>query len=341
MIRGISTTFILGPSREWRIEGPVAPPAPVIEAPGAPEPPPAPAGKIGPEIVQLVAPYDAAHFPKRGAIVEHKHDGWRAAWIKGQLLTRTGLPIWNTAHLWPALDALQATYGEPVIFDGEYIECGSFAKTAKACTAGIHAGGPIPGDGVLHLFDAIPVSVWEGREAGLPLVERKRLLAAAIAGLYPCAEPHSLRFVDHWPVASAAAAERIAADIIRAGGEGAVVKDPHSLHYAGRGRAWQKIKTKLTLDLQVIGHGPMKAEPDLLGFILCDYQGRGVKVAHGFTDDERIRLYHYPEKLAGRIAEIEAMEVLDSGALRSARFIRWRDDLGPGDIGGIRGRLGQ
>jgi ATP-dependent DNA ligase len=330
----LSVSFTVAPSREWRIEAPVAPAVPPVEAAVAPVE--RVAGKVGPEIVQLAVPYDPRHFPARGAIVERKHDGLRAVWIKGQLLTRNGLPMWNTAHLWPALNALEAAYGEAVVFDGEYVVNDRFGETAKEWNLHRNAGAPVDGRGVLYLFDAIPVPVWEGRDCGWPLIERKAhlrtvfMLAGDPSGLWP---------VDHWPVASDAAAQRLFNQAAAAGHEGIVIKDPRSLHYAGRGRAWQKLKAGLTLDLQVIGYVPRKDDPAMLGAIICDYQGRGVKVAAGFDDRTRATIMHHPERIAGRIAEIGCMEIMDSGQLRQAVFKDWRDDLGPGEIGLIRGRV--
>lgn len=342
---GPRASFTLPPSRAWSID----PPPPAVVAPEAPplviQTPEgetltgldsrASAGRNpGNELCELAGVYRADLFPRRGAIVERKHDGLRAIWLGGELVTRSGLPIWSSAHLWPQLAILAGWFDVPMMLDCEYVVDDSFAATLKEWNATRGAGGPAPGRGVLWIFDAVPVSAWQGRHDSGPLIDRKRRLRDAMRAV---PQP-GLRYVEHWPVGFAAHAERLGEQAIRAGQEGVLVKDPHALHRAGPSRAWLKIKSKLTLDLQVIGHGPMKGDSDALGFILVDYAGRATRVAAGFGHDERRALYRDIPGFAGSIAEIEAMEIMESGALRSPRFIRWRDDLGPGEIGRIRGR---
>ena len=281
------------------------------------------------EICQLVTDYDPKYLPAGGAIVERKHDGWRAVWLRGELVSRSGATLWSTAHLWPALRELEARFGEPMMFDGEYVVGGSFAVTSAECNGAKNAGAPVEGRGVLHLFDAVPMSVWEGREAGMTLRHRKKTLANRmfVRG--------DLHLVEHFEGSFPEQILNCAMLRIRDGDEGIVIKDPRSLHAAGASRAWMRLKRSLTLDLRVIGHaermrkieGVKGGVPDgVLGSITVDNGGKPVKVGIGFDERERAVLWHHPDRLIGRIAEISAMEITDNGSLRQPRFLRWRDD---------------
>mgnify|MGYP002346066189 CR=1 FL=1 len=279
------------------------------------------------ELCQLVTDYDPKFLPSGGAIVERKHDGWRAIWLRGELVSRSGATLWSTAHLWPALRALEARFGEPMTFHGEYVVDGSFAATSAECNGAKNASAtvaPVEGHGVLHLFDAVPMSVWEGRERGAALVERKHWLKRAL-GTWP---EGGLAFVPHIGLHDTGMKiEALARAQWQAGHEGIVIKDSRSFYESGRSRAWMRLKRSLTLDLRVIGYGERKGDnAGTLAHIIVDNDGKACKVASGFDERERAVLLHHPERMIGRIAEIGAMEILDSGALRQAKFLRWRDD---------------
>lgn len=275
------------------------------------------------ELCQLVTDYDPKFLPSGGAIVERKHDGWRAIWLRGELVSRSGATLWSTAHLWPALNELERRFGEPMMFDGEYVVADSFAATSAECNGAKNAGAPVEGRGVLHLFDAVPMDVWEGRSAGKGHLTRNirlRDAAQSVAASGLRFDQGAIAVTDHQ-------VRELAKWAFEHGIEGVVIKDPCALHVAGASRAWMRLKRSLTLDLRVIGYGERKGDnAGTLAHIIVDNGGKACKVASGFDERERAVLLHHPERMIGRIAEIGAMEILDSGALRQAKFLRWRDD---------------
>jgi len=288
------------------------------------------------ELCQLVTDYDPKFLPSGGAIVERKHDGWRAIWLRGELVSRSGATLWSTAHLWPALRELEARFGEPMTFHGEYVVAEDFMATSSECNSAKNAAMPVEGRGVLHLFDAVPVQVWDGRERGHRLEYRKYLLKGELANLRSYGtRGYHLHFVDHKAAHSDWDVQPMFDIAERYGHEGIVIKDPRSFHAAGRSRTWMRLKRSLTLDLRVIGYteqmrkveGVKGGVPDgVLGSITVDNGGKPVKVGIGFDERERAVLWHHPDRLIGRIAEIAAMEITDNGSLRQPRFLRWRDD---------------
>jgi DNA ligase-1 len=314
MIRLARHSFTLPPPVAWTI-------------PAAPKPadgtrPPRVIPRHMDDLAQLVVDYTPKFFPAAGAIVERKHDGIRALWINGQLITRNGLPIWCSVHLWPQLADLERRLGGAFMIDGEYVEPGGFIGTLRRFNETRWERAPAKGWGKLHIWDAVPLDVWQGRVHGLPLIDRKATLRAAMAGA-----GDGLAYVEHSYTICDQFAASLAQEAFTAGHEGIVIKAAASLHQSGRSRAWQRIKRKVTLDLQVIGYGEGKGErAGTLSHIIVDLEGRAVKVAIGFTERERGELWWHPTRIAGRIAEITAMEVCEWGGLRQPRFIRWRDD---------------
>lgn len=273
------------------------------------------------ELCQLVTNYAPRYLPDRHAIVERKHDGVRGLWINRQLITRGGLPIWCTAHLWPSLARLSAML-DGAFLDMEYVEVGGFGATARRVSKAIHERGPVDGFGHVFIWDAVPEVLWRRGGGGDPLLDRKVRLRAALATL----GDDRLRYVDHVAVASEAHLCQLEAVEYARGGEGVVVKDGRGLHHAGRSRLWQRLKRKLSLDLPVIGYSEATVGGEL-GSIIVDHDGVGVRVHAGFGDRDRATLWHSPAALIGRIAEVEAMEKTDYNSLRQPRFTGWRDDL--------------
>lgn len=286
--------------------------------------PPPPAARIeGDGLCQLLMDWDAKFFPASGrALVEQKHDGLRAVWIKGGLHTREEAPMPCASHCVPGLQLLEAHFGEPMVFDAEYIEPGGF----QATNASHRRGDALPRDpanppGVLMVFDAVPLRAWEGR-AEAPLLEaRKRRLMEALAR---CPSPW-LRYVAHAVVMTPAEAERIARYAITQGHEGVVIKDPESPYVRGRSRAWQRIKRVMTVDCPIVAVEPVEHKDGTMATLICDHDGRTVRVTAGFSPAERRELWTFWPRLIGRVVELEAMELTNSGALRHPRFHRWKD----------------
>lgn len=315
---GLAFSFTQAPAMPWRA-------ASIVPAREAARPLPTSLRNTT-ELCELVVNYAPRFLPAR-AIVERKHDGMRALWIDGKLVTRGGATLWCTAHLWADLAALDAEFGEPMFLDMEYREAGGFGATARRTSRAIWERGPVDGTGDVWLWDAVPTRVWREGGASAALVARKRDLHAALTRLQSPGRAAGLHYVDHVAVAGEAHLRAIEAAEYARGGEGVVVKDATAQHHPGRSRYWQRLKRKLSLDLVVIGYSESKSDPGTLGAIIVDHDGVGVRVHAGFTDRERIVLWHYPDCVVGRIAEIEAMEATELGSLRQPRFLNWRDDL--------------
>lgn len=268
------------------------------------------------ELCQLVADWTGALAPG-ASIVEPKMDGMRALWINGDLVTREGVAIAGAEHIEAELMRLERAAAVPLFFDGEFQVGGNFATTL----AHFGKNGADGHQGVLWAFDMMPARVWHGEDSGEALEVRRPKLDRMLSGA--TGPVRSLPWA--W-MTDRAEIEGHARDYIAVGGEGVVVKQAGAVYRRGRSTIWQRIKKAITLDLEIVGYEAERARSWLLGSIICDLNGKRVRVHAGFSDRERLELWRTRADLVGLIAEIEAMEMTEKGSLRSARFLRLRPD---------------
>ena len=263
------------------------------------------------ELCQLVADW-SGQVPEAGAVVEPKHDGMRALWIDGELVSREGAPIRGTAHTAAVLQAMEREAGEAMFFDGEWVVDRSFSATV----AHFKANGSRGDAGVLHLFDAMPMRVWRGEDVGEALIERRERLDRLAAPFVRA----GLELVPWAFMTDPGGIEARAAELVAVGGEGVVVKDAGSLYRRCKGPAWQRIRKSLTLDLTIIGFRERVGIPSEPGSLVLDHGGVPVHVR------VPAGLWRARRGLLGAVAEVEAMEATKRGSLRQARFVRLRWD---------------
>ncbi len=273
----------------------------------------------GPSLCQLCTNWSATLFPVGDAIIEEKHDGIRALWIRDALVSRNGLPLVAAQDLEPILRVLESRFGEPMMFDCEYVEAGGIDATLATWR---RPGGK----GTLHIFDAVPLRVWDGYEDGPTLIDRKIRFADIMAVSEVTAGDLRIELAQWQSCPDADFAESMAQDVWARGGEGVVVKRASGRYQCRRSRDWLRLKQTITYDMVVDDVKPMKDDPDALGAIGVRFGNRKCWVHAGFTDKERRILWAIRDQVIGRIAEIACMGATATGALRSGRFLRWRTD---------------
>lgn len=286
-------------------------------------PPPQPArmidgGGLHKELAMLPVDSHALDYANKW-IVQLKVDGIRALYIDGSIVTREGGPLDCALHCQPALKRLEDAFGEPMMFDGEYVEDDGFSATLSAMRQGI-------GNGVLWLFDAVPMSQWRGAENS---PARQRL--ARLREKFMAADSPFVGMLDHWEL-SAGDAMAKARELCAEGYEGIVVKDPHAPYRRWRDDAWLRVKQAITYDGPIVDvladGGKLKA------IIVRGPEGIGpIKVGAGWTAEQGREIHDawtfQPEGDPQLMAEISYM--LSTGVKRSvrgARFVRLRWDKG-------------
>jgi len=126
--------------------------------------------------------------------------------------------------------------------------------------------------------------------------------------------------------------------IVEAGGEGVMTKDLLAAYYPGqRTSAWIKVKLRNTYDYIILGftRGTGKYS-NQIGAVKYGayYEGELVEVGRssGMTDQERIDMTNRPKVYIGKVAEFEAQELSNSGAMIHPEYVQLRPDLKPSDI---------
>lgn len=262
----------------------------------------------------LLETWDERIHPAR-AYGEEKIDGIRAMFIQTRILSREALPLDCALHCLPALVALEAMYGEPMVFDGEYRADAGFQATLAEHKAG-------EGCGTFWIFDAVPYREWaQNRFTERLDVRRPRLIEFAGAMDHTFVKPVAWR-----QLLDAEDARQMAAGIWQAGGEGIVVKRAASLYARGRSKDWLKLKQAHTLDAVIsdliVDNGRVKA-------ILARLpEGKVVKIGAAIPETLRLAMASAPGDWSGCTIEIGFSDKTDSGALRGGYFVRVRPDKG-------------
>lgn len=206
------------------------------------------------ELCLLVDQFQAVALP-RDPVAEVKLDGIRCLSIGGRLVTREASPFEAAAHCLPVLDRMTREFGQPMFFDGEYVEDGGFEATLAAFRSR-------RGAGCLWLFDAVPLAEWEtGQPSRRTLVERKAALRRVMLAVASQAPDCPVGYIEHRHC-SAGEIEGFARDLWSTGYEGLVVKAASSRYVRKRTSDWMKVKMRSVSDMVVV---------DMLG---CKRDGR-------------------------------------------------------------------
>lgn len=286
--------------------------------------------------------------------VEWKFDGSRVQvhWGNGKV-TIFSRRLENVTNALPEIaEQIKKTVREDVILDGEVVA--------------MKDGKPMPFQHILRRFrrkhevskmiEKIPITAQffdilyaDGKELiDLPLEERRKVLESYVKSI------NGIRIAKHTVTSNPEKIKEIYNEAIKAGHEGAMLKNPLSPYIPGkRGKNWLKLKAGVeTLDLVVVGGewGEGKRSHLISSYELaCIDQETGKlvkvgKVATGFTEEqleeftelfkplveyeEGKRMVFHPEIIFEvGYQEIQKSPKYEGGyALRFPRFVRLRDD---------------
>jgi len=128
--------------------------------------------------------------------------------------------------------------------------------------------------------------------------------------------------------------------IIKAGGEGVVLKNLYATYIQGARPSdnWYKAKKSATFDCVILGftQGKGKYNTRIGALIFGQYVDtpEGWKMqelgqASGMTDAQRNEFSAHPGRYIGKVVTIKGMERLKSGAIRHPQFVEIRSDKNP------------
>lgn len=210
-------------------------------------------------------------------------------------------------------------FGRPHILDGEIVhKSGDFTKTAETMRSKSYNH-----ELVYLVFDCPSISAsftmrYSVLKECLQSISGTKASLATINTRDAYLLTHTTLYEDP---------KKVALQIIDAGNEGIVLKTWNHLYQHKRSRDWCKIKKlyldrRIDVDLPVIrietGHGKFST---LVGALICNHNGKEVKVGSGLSDDQRVEFLLNPPK----IIEVHAEEETADGSLRFPIFKRVRE----------------
>jgi bifunctional non-homologous end joining protein LigD len=229
-----------------------------------------------------------------------------------QLLTRTGLD-W-THRMKPIAEAIATLPVKSALLDGEVVV---LAKDGTTSFAGLQAAFQDGAESALtyFVFDLLHL---DGRNLrGLPLVERKSILARLLVGTSAC---RVLRLSEHLD----GGASTVFKHACQLGAEGIVSKLANSRYSSGRGSSWLKLKCYYEQELVIGGFTLPSNGIRGVGALLLGYY-RGGKLVYagrsgtGFTQKTHSMIRDRLEKL---VRKKSPFDEIPSSVGRGAQWVK-------------------
>ncbi len=270
-------------------------------------------------------------------IVERKLDGVRCLTVIDHeqrtvtQYTRNGKVLENFKHITEYLEKFIDEFGRSFVLDGE-IMSSSFQDLMKQ----VHRKDNVEaGDAVLNLFDIVPLVEFKQGKSVMGQRRRSQFLKnfenifndSGFITIVPQREfdldvfTDEIEFRDYMK------------EMVAAGYEGIMIKDPDAKYECKRTTNWLKMKPFIEVSLTITeveeGTGRNSGR---LGAVVCRGIDDGkeilVNVGSGFTDSDRTDYWIARDTLPGQIVEVRADAVTQnqdgSYSLRFPRFIRFR-----------------
>lgn len=273
-------------------------------------------------------------------IVERKLDGVRCLTVIDfeqrtvTQYTRNGKVLENFKHITDYLENHIDTFGRSYVLDGE-IMSGSFQDLMKQ----VHRKDNVnASDAHLNLFDIVPLVEFKQGKSVMGQRRRSAFLRenfqkifddSGFINIVPQREfdldvfTDEIEFRDYMK------------EMIEAGYEGVMIKEPNAPYECKRTTSWLKMKPFIEVSLAVTaveeGTGRNQGK---LGAIVCEGVDDGKRIVvncgSGFTDEQRAEFWQAKDSLPGQVVEIRAdaatrsQDSEDTWSLRFPRFLRFR-----------------
>lgn len=271
--------------------------------------------------VQLLNKWNGETVPK-DAVVEPKIDGLRAVFVfagdRFCCYSRKGNTLNNVIHV--AAELYKAFDG--YCLDGELISNkGKWEDTMHDARADQRGDGT--SDLFFAAFDCLTHEELDTRICKRTLAERRALMER----LWPKQTCNSGILVEK-RVKTVADVKKATAAYIKAGFEGAVLKDLDSVYSFRRTNDWTKIKEFDTEDYKIVGfeEGTGKFLGTFGKFLVKGPKGKVSGVGSGITVAQRKEFWKLGKKLIGKVIEVKHQGVSPDGGLRFPTFVRLRLD---------------
>ena len=267
-------------------------------------------------------------------LVEPKLDGVRCLTVidyENQTVTqytRNGKVLENFTHITNYLSQYINEFGRSMILDGEVV-----SRTFQDLMKQVHRKDNIQaGDARLVLFDCLPLVEFKQGISVMGLRRRREFLKNwqnifADSGFI---EIVSQREFDLDVLTDEIEFKDYNQEMVEAGYEGIMIKDPNSKYECKRSTAWLKQKPFIEVSLTVTGYEEGTGRnQSRLGALICEGEDDGkticVNCGSGFSDDDRTELWTGRDSLVGQVVEVRADAVTQNqDGTYSLRFPRFK-----------------
>ena len=250
--------------------------------------------------------------------------------------TRNGKVLENFGHITAYLETQIDNFGRSYVLDGEVV-----SKNFNTLMTQVHRKSDVQAsDARLVVFDIVPLSEFKQGKSVMGQRRRSRFLRENFGKIIEDSgfmEVGQQREFDLDVFTDQIEAEEYFKELIAAGYEGVLIKDPEAKYVCKRDAAWLKQKPYIEVSLTIVGveEGTGK-NAGKMGALVCEGEDSGtfikVNVGSGFSDDQRQEIWEVfqqnPEDILQQIVEVRADVVSQNQdgtySLRFPRFRRFR-----------------
>ena len=273
-------------------------------------------------------------------IVEPKLDGVRCLTVidfEQQTVTqytRNGKILENFNHVTEYLSKFLNEFGRSYVIDGE-IMSHSFQDLMKQ----VHRKDNVnASDAILNVFDIVPLVEFKQGKSIMGQRRRSAFLRENFSKIF--ADSGFINIVPQREFDLDVFTDEIEfrdymKEMVEAGFEGIMIKEPNAPYQCKRTTDWLKMKPFIEVSLAVTaveeGTGRNQGK---LGAIVCEGEDDGkrivVNVGSGFTDEQRAEFWQARDTLIDQVVEVRAdaatrsQDSEDTWSLRFPRFLRFR-----------------
>jgi DNA ligase 1 len=267
-------------------------------------------------------------------LVEPKLDGVRCLTVVDYesktvtQYTRNGKVLENFTHITDYLHQYINEFGRSIVLDGEVV-----SHTFQELMKQVHRKDNVKaGDARLVLFDCLPLVEFKQGASVMGLRRRREFLKnwANIFADSGFIEIVAQREFDLDILTDEIEFEDYNKEMVEAGYEGIMIKDPDSKYECKRSTAWLKQKPFIEVSLAVTGYEEGTGRNEgRLGALICEGEDDGktisVNCGSGFSDSDRSELWAGRDSLVGQVVEVRADAITQNqDGTYSLRFPRFK-----------------
>jgi DNA ligase 1 len=267
-------------------------------------------------------------------LVEPKLDGVRCLTVidyESQTVTqytRNGKVLENFTHITAYLSNYINEFGRSMVLDGEVV-----SHTFQDLMKQVHRKDNVQaGDARLVLFDCLPLVEFKQGVSVMGLRRRREFLKnwQNIFSDSGFIEIVAQREFDLDVLTDEIEFKDYNQEMVEAGYEGIMIKDPDSKYECKRSTAWLKQKPFIEVSLTVVGYEEGTGRNQgRLGALICEGEDSGktisVNCGSGFSDGDRTELWRGRDSLVGQVVEVRADAITQNqDGTYSLRFPRFK-----------------